>query len=60
MITGTIGQLALDFLADDAFHDLFGSDVRQWGGEQVAAVAEDGDPVCEPVHLVHAVRDVDD
>src|SRR6185369_10894555 len=55
-----VGQLALDLLPDDALDDLLGGHVGQLLGEQTAAVAQDRDPVRDPVDLVHPVRDVDD
>ncbi|MCY1240682.1 hypothetical protein D9M72_535380 [compost metagenome] len=55
-----VGKLALDLLADDAFHDLFGCHAGQRLGEESTTVAQDGDPVGQTVYLVHAVGDVDD
>src|SRR4029453_16323924 len=53
-------ELALDLLPDDALHDLLAGDLLERLGEQPPAVAQDGDPVGDPVHLLHPVRDVDD
>ena len=55
-----VGHLGAELLADDALHDLRRGDVGEPFGEQPVSVAQDGDPIRDPVHLVHPVRDVDD